>query len=314
MRRVRFISMWAVLLLTVLCMRVAWSQQADDTLATARKLVMGGNLAESENLLRGFIAKNPSSADAYFLLGYVYFREQKARESLAEFTAGARYRTPAADDLKVVASDYVLLGDFPDAQKWFTKVTQEKPGDAVAWYLLGRTQYNEDQFVDAIASFNKSLQLRPNNIEAENNLGLAWQGLNKSDNAKAAYQQAITWQGDHPIDPQPYLNLGILFSDQGQPEKAIPLLRQAAGLAPKNPKVHEEFARALEADKRLPEAQHQLEEAVTLAPEASGPHFKLGRLYQREGLHTLAQQQFAICQKLYGSRSSTDTPNPYKPN
>ncbi|HUY80754.1 MAG TPA: tetratricopeptide repeat protein [Acidobacteriaceae bacterium] len=303
-----------MVLMAILCVCAAMGQQAEDPLVAARKLVMGGHVAESESLLHTYIAKNPTSADAHFLLGYVYFREKNPQKSLAEFTAGARYRFPAADDLKVVASDYVLLGDFPDAQKWFSKVAEEKPNDADAWYLLGRTQYNEDQFADAIASYGKALALRPGYLEAENNMGLAWQGLNKMDKAMAAYRQAIAWQADHPRDPQPYLNLGVLLTDQGHPEEAIPSLRQAARLAPGNPKIHEEFSRALEASNRLPEAQHELEQAVALAPEASGPHFKLGRLYQREGLRELAQQQFAICQKLYGKHSPTGTPNPYKPH
>jgi tetratricopeptide (TPR) repeat protein len=304
---------WAVAACVLLSLCAALGQQTDNPLVTARQLVMAGNAAASEHLLHDYIAKNPTSADAYFLLGYVYFREDKPKESLAAFTAGARYRYPAADDLKVVASDYVVLGDFPDAQKWFSKVTEERPSDADAWYLLGRTQYNEDQFADAIASFKKSLALRPRNVEAENNLGLAWQALNKSDKAAAAYRRAIAWQSAHPVDAQPYLNLGVLLADQGHPRQAIPWLRQAAQLAPTNPRVHEELARVLESSNRLPEAQHELEQAVALAPDASGPHFKLGRLYQREGLHTLAQQQFAICQKLYGTRSSTTTPNPYSP-
>lgn len=313
MRPPRFTRFWVVAacLLPSVCAAVA--QQTDNPLVTARQLVMAGKAAASAHLLHDYIARNPTSPDAYFLLGYVYFREDKPKESLAAFTAGARYRFPAADDLKVVASDYVVLGDFPDAQKWFAKVTQERPNDADAWYLLGRTQYNEDQFAASINSFDKSLALRPKNLEAENNLGLAWQALNNNAKAIAAYHQAIAWQAAHPVDAQPYLNLGVLLTDQGHAQRAIPWLRQAAQLAPTNPRVHEEFARALETSKRLPEAQHELEQAVALAPEASGPHFKLGRLYQREGLHTLAQQQFAICQKLYGTHSSTTTPNPYSP-
>ena len=118
-------------------------------------------------------------------------REQKAVESLAEFTAGARIRRPKADELKTVASDYVLLGDFADADKWFTEVTQEDPKDAGAWYLLGRTKYNENAFADAISSFERALALRPKYIEAENNLGLAWRELNNPEKAKAAFQTAI---------------------------------------------------------------------------------------------------------------------------
>lgn len=286
--------------------------QTEDPLGAARRLANSGKIVESEAALHRFIANNPSSADAYFLLGYVYFREAKPRESLAAFTSGAHYRHPAASELKVIASDYVLLGDFPDAQKWFAEVTRQAPEDSDAWYLLGRTQYNEDQFKDSIASFDRCLKLRPRYIEAENNLGLAWQALNKLNEATAAFRQAIAWQESQPADPQPYLNLGTLLLNQNQPEEAIPLLQQSSRLAPKNPKIHEELALAFEAGNHMPEAQRQLESAVALAPQASGLHFKLGRLYQREGRHGLASQQFAICEKLYSTHSSANTPNPYQ--
>jgi len=302
----------AGLLLALVAAAPVLAAQTEDPLGAARKMANLGRNSESEAALHRFIASNPSSADAYFLLGYVYFREAKPRESLAAFTSGARFRHPAASELKIVASDYVLLRDFPDAQKWFSEVTRLTPNDSDAWYLLGRTQYNEDQFTKAIASFEQALKMRPHYIEAENNLGLAWEGLNKLDEASAAYRQAIAWQGSQPVDPQPYLNLGTLLTNRNQPEKAIPFLQQASKLAPENPKIHEELAFALEACNRLTEAQHQLETAVALAPKASGPHFKLGRLYQREGLPDLARQQFAICQKLYSTHASTDTPNPYQ--
>ena len=104
-------------------------------------------------LIRVYLKTNPSSADAHFLLGYVLFREQKAKESLAEFTAGAKFRRPHPDELKVVASDYVILGDFGDADKWFSEVVAEDPNDADANYLLGRTKFNENDFPAAISSF-----------------------------------------------------------------------------------------------------------------------------------------------------------------
>ncbi len=303
-----------IIALVFFCAYSAAGQQSGDAVATARALVNSGKLAQSEEVLHSFIAENPSSADAYFLLGYVYFREKKPRESLAAFTEGARFRHPAADDFRVIASAYVLLGDYADAEKWFSEVTRERPNDADAWYLLGRSQYNENHFKDAIASFERTLKLRPNNVAAENNLGLAWQGLNEDDQAMAAFRKAIAWQGNRSTDAQPYLNLGTSLDDRNQSDKALPWLQQATAIAPQNPKIHEELARALEACNRTPDAQKELERAVALAPNASGPHFKLGRLYQREGLHDLARQQFEICQKLDSTHSSIDTPNPYKPN
>jgi len=237
------------------------------------------------------------------------FREQKAAESLAEFTAGARVRRPKADELKTVASDYVLLRDFADADKWFTAVVAETPEDANAWYLLGRTKYNENAFLEAVSNFEHALSLRPKYVEAENNLGLSLRELNKMDQARAAFQSAIEWQGDAPTDSQPFLNLGTLLADQSEFERAIPYLKESVALSPANPKVHEELAQIYETHKDLPKAQAELEQAVALAPDTSGLHFKLGQIYRREGMRDRAQQEFELCEKLNSTHSSTDTPN-----
>ncbi len=94
---------------------------------------------------------------------------------------------------------------------------------------------------------------------------------------------------------------------------AVPLLETAAGLAANNPKIHEELGKAYEILNDLPRAQQQLEEAVRLAPDVSGLHFKLGRILRRQGLRDEAQQQFEICEKLDSSHSSKETPNPFSP-
>jgi tetratricopeptide (TPR) repeat protein len=272
--------------------------------------VKTGAFAKSEEFLSHYLGANPSSADAHFLLGYVFFREQKSKESLAEFTKGAKYRHPNADELMTVASDYVLLGDYVDADKWFSAVTLERSDDVDAWYLLGRTRYNESDYRQAIVCFERALALRPRYVEAENNLGLSWRDLNEIDKAKTAFQTAIDWQGDHPVDSQPFLNLGMLLADASDFKQALPYLEKALALSPDNPRVHEELAHVYEATDDLPKAQSELERAVALAPSASGLHFKLGRVYRREGVQDKAKREFDLCEKLNGTQSSVETPNP----
>jgi Flp pilus assembly protein TadD len=276
-------------------------------------MLAAGKVSEAEAVLRSYLKSDPSSAEAHYLLGDALFREQKARESLAEFTAGARFKHPGASELRTVASDYVLLGDFADADKWFSEVTVESPNDAEAWYLLGRTKYNENRFAEAIAIFEHVLALRPKDVQAEDNLGLSQQGLGHTEQAKAAFQTAIDWQSEKAADPQPYLNLGILLTDQGDLPGAIQQLSKAAALAPGNPKVHEELGRALQAKGDMEGAQSQLETAVKLAPNAAALHFKLGQIYHHRSLNDRAQEEFAICAKLNGGHSSTEVPNPFSP-
>lgn len=282
-----------------------------DPLADARALLTANHITDAESSLRQYLASNASSADAHFLLGYVLFREQRGKESLSEFTEGAKYRRPKADELKVIASDYVMLGGFSDADKWFSEVVKETPNDSDAWYLLGRTKYNESEFQAAIEDFDHAIALRPRYLEAENNIGLAWKELGDKEKAKAAFETAIQWQKDPPADAQPFLNLGILLSDGGDYKSALGYLDQAATLAPKNPTIHEELARAYAAMEDLPRAGSELKAAIALAPSISALHFKLGQIYRKQGLVDQAEREFAICKRLSGTQSNAKTPNPF---
>jgi tetratricopeptide (TPR) repeat protein len=303
----------AALALASLSALLSFAQASTNPLSDARDFVASGRLAKAESTLHDYLADHPESADAHFLMGYVLFRRQKPAESLAEFTAGAKFRRPAAPEFEIIASDYVQLEDFSDADKWFTEVVTERPKDDHAWYLLGRTKYKEGRHEEAVASFEHALALHPKYVEAEDNLGLALRELNKQDQAREAFQQAIAWQGDKLVNPQPLLNLGTLLIEQQQPEKALPLLEKAVALAPENPTIHEQLGVAYAAQNDLPRAQSELQAAVKLAPDTSALHFKLGEIYRKQKMHELAQQEFAICAKLNSTHSSRTTPNPFQP-
>ena len=303
----------SVLALSIFCAVAAHIQMPPDPLAEARTLAKTGKLAESEAILERYVLAHPESADAHSLLGYVLFREQKPTESLAEFTAGAKFLHPKADELKVVASDYVMLGDYSDADKWYSEVVKETPDDADTWYLLGRTRYSESIFAEAVRCFEQALALRPRDVESENNLGLSWRALNDTGKAQAAFQTAIDWQGSTPADAQPFLNLGMVLVDAKEFDKALPYLLKAVDISPENPAIHEHLAKVYEGQNTLPKAQSELEKAIELAPKASGLHYKLGRVYRNEGMRDKAQREFELSEQLSSTHSSTATPNPLKP-
>src|SRR5260370_29612791 len=97
----------------------------DAELVEAKSRLEEGAATDAERILRAYIAKYPGSADAHFLLGLALFkqiqetavaptlgrdaakpstrsanfREEKAKTSLAQFTAGAQDRAPSAADL-----------------------------------------------------------------------------------------------------------------------------------------------------------------------------------------------------------------------
>jgi Flp pilus assembly protein TadD len=279
-------------------------------LQQARAYLNAGSWAQAEAAIRAALAAKPT-AEAYDMLGYTLYREGKAKDSLAAYTSEARLRTPGPQTLKVVAFDYILLGAYGDADKWLTRVVQLTPTDADSWYFLGRTKYNENRFSEAIAAFETSLRLEPESVRAENNLGLAYEGLNHNAEAENAFRSAIKWQAvQAKQSEQPYLNLGMLLVHEGHPTAALPDLETAAALAPRNPKVQEQLGRAYQQAGQPKQAQLALQRAVALAPEVAQLHFQLGIVYRQEGKRDEAKQEFERCAELNGSHSTKETPNP----
>ncbi len=283
---------------------------ASADLAPALQELARNHLAEAEMLVRREIALHPEDASAHFLLGDLLFRQHRAADSLAAYTAGARFQTPAAADLTVVALDYILLKDLPDAEKWFRFALQSTPDDAHLWYLLGRAQYGQDHNADAAASFERTLKLSPRDLRAQYNLGLAYEKLGRPEDAIAAYRTAISWQAGQPQqDPQPFLDLGTLLLHQGHPTDALPPLREATRFGPNNPMTFQELGLALEAAGQLEEAVPSFQRAASLAPDSEQPHFFLGRVLRRLGRAAEADAEYREVARILGTRSSTPTPN-----
>lgn len=282
---------------------------APDPLASAKSYLARGLLTEAETETRKAIATNKESASAHNLLGYILFRQTKARESLAEYTEGAKYAKPDASDLRIVGADYVILADYGDADIWFTKATEFDPTNVLGWYYLGRTKYNENRFEEAVTAFKRCLELAPKHVRAEDNLGLSLQGLGRNEEALAAFRNAIAWQSDAPQkDPWPYIDLGSFLLETNHPDQAIPILLQALELVPDSPKAHAQLGKAYLAMKDFPHAQTELEQAVKLEPESARAHYVLGQLYQKQRQAEKAKQEFARYAQL-NAQHAKETPD-----
>jgi len=279
----------------------------DTPLQEIRSLVELGKLRDAEQLTRRYLAIHKNSGEGHYLLGYVLFKEEDAKSSLAEYTEGAKYRKPTAADLEAVAGDYVLLKDYPDADKWFSKAVEWNPSDALGWYYLGRTKYNENRFDEAIVAFEKCLKLDPRSVKAEDNLGLSYEGLNRIDEAIAAYHTAIDWQADSADkNSGPFLDLGSLLVDNDRSPEALPYLLEAAKLSPRDFRVHRQLGKTYAHLNQLEKAAAEFEQAVNLAPENAPIHFMLAQVYRRRGLMEKAKAETERYAKLTESNTSVE--------
>lgn len=321
------------------------SDQSESLLSEAKTLFRQSKFTAADHAVRQYLESHPNSADGHFLLGHILFREiqaeavldrqlaiqsqggmagakaptpepplpkdreEKAKASLEEFTAGAKYRSPSAADLKVVAFDYIVLGDYPDADKWLTKMLEWAPNDSDGWYNLGRTKYNENRFAEAISAFQQCLKLDSKNVKAEDNLGLSYAGMGRNEEATAAYERAIAWQEQSLAkNPRPYIDLGSLLIDENRSKDAVTLLLRANEIDPGDSKAHELLGKAYTRLEEFPKAQSELEKAVELSPLTPNLHCMLAPVYRKQGLAEKAKAEYDRCAALTGSRSTPQTP------
>lgn len=277
----------------------------DSTLNDARRLIHSGDFRAAEPMLRTSLKANDQSADAHTMLGYALMRLNRPKESLAEYTRAAQLRTPSAEDLRAVGDDYALLEDFTDADHWMSRSLVMNESDPETWYSLGRVRYSLQRFREAAQCFQKTLELLPRSVKAANNLGLAYEGLNRTSDAVREYRRALEWQAgsSHPSE-QPMLNLAIVLVHQGKLDEALPLLKQATLIAPEDPRINDQLGHLYLQQGALGDSQREFERAVALSPQSGAYHFLLGQVYRRQGLATLAEAEFRRAQELNGSHSS----------
>ena len=304
-----------VVLALVLAGARALGQAAETPVAPlvqARSLVVEGHYPEAATLLQKLLKDHPEDAPsaAHKLLAYTYLRLEDPKHSLEEYTRAAALEQPDGRDLENVAKDYVLLNDLTSAEKWMAASIRMSPGDPESWYGMGRIRFSQQRFPEAVACFKHSLVLLPRSVKAEDNLGLAYEGMNRQEDAVAAYQQAIAWQqgSAHPSE-QPLLNLGIILVQRGDFAQAEKLLTQAVTIAPNDPRIHEQLGHLYLSTSRLPQAQQHLERAITLDPNKAGLHFLLGKVYHQQGQEPKAKTEFATASSLSGYKS-TPAANP----
>ena len=199
--------------------------------------------------------------------------------------------------------------DYPDADKWLTKMLEWVPNDSEGWYYLGRTKYNENRFAEAISAFQQCLKFDPQNVKAEDNLGLSFAGLGRNEEAAAAYNQAIAWQAQSLVkNPGPYIDLGSLLIDENRPQKAVTFLLRAIEIAPRESRTHELLGKAYTRLDDFSKAQVELEKAVELSPQAPNLHCMLAAVYRKQGLAEKAKTEYERCAALTGTHSIQETP------
>ena len=171
-------------------------------------------------------------------------------------------------------------GQYGDAEKLAVSITQEFPQHQFGWKVLGAVLKQTGRISESLASFQKSVQLAPQDAEAHNNLGITLQELGRLDEAEASYTQAIVLKADLA---EAYYNLGITLQELGRLDEAEASYTHAIALKPRYAEAHSNLGITLQELERLDEAEASYTQAIALKPDYAEAHSNLGKTLKELG-------------------------------
>jgi tetratricopeptide (TPR) repeat protein len=149
------------------------------------------------------------------------------------------------------------------------------------WFVecvIGAKLEQQGRLAEAIAKYRRSIEIRPQALEAHNNLGNALLKQGKRDEGIAHLREAVRlWPGYVSA----LSNLGVALCEAGQIEQGLLYLRQAVRQAPDYVPAHYNLGLALLSVGHWDEARGQFEEVLRLVPNDVEARIQLERLRMR---------------------------------
>jgi len=111
------------------------------------------------------------------------------------------------------------------------------------WFTRGLRMDRADTLAEAETAYRKALELEPEHVNAQINLGRLLHTAGGYAQAEALYRRALDLQPDHAVAA---FNLGVVLEDQGILDAALNSYERAVRADPKLPDAHYNLARLLE--------------------------------------------------------------------
>lgn len=152
-------------------------------------------------------------------------------------------------------------------------LAKQFPNEPITANLLGAVYVALGQVEQAIASYTRALQSRPDFAEAHSNLGDAFNEVGKTEEAIASYQKAVRLKPDLVVAQT---NLGAALIQKGESEAAVLNLTKALQLEPDLAEAHNNLGMALNDLGKPEKAVSSLNRALQINPNFAEAHNNLG--------------------------------------
>jgi tetratricopeptide (TPR) repeat protein len=154
---------------------------------------------------------------------------------------------------------------YEEAIACYDKALEIKPDDSNAWTNRGVALSELKRYEEAIASYDKAIEIKPDFFEAWSNRGAALSGLKRYKEAIASYDKAIEIKPDYF---EAYYNRGNALGKLGRYDEAFASYDKAIEIKPDYFEAYYNRGNALGKLGRYDEAIASHDKAIELKPNA----------------------------------------------
>ena len=189
---------------------------------------------------------------------------------------------------------------------WLASATprdfQEKSGasttNTVAAHLgKGYDLVKDERYREAAVEFQAALALEPTHVRARYQLAVCWFAMLELEKARSEFERVRKESGE---DSQVVYYLGRIDLMEGKTEPAISRLRSIASRPPFTDTAYYLGSAYLQKG-NLPEAEKWLQAAAITNGRDFRVHDHLARVYQKQGRHTKAEDEYNLSSRLRAS-------------
>src|SRR5208283_2002810 len=254
-----------------------------------------GNYREAIPYLQSVVRDDPSSTQAYYLLGLC--QVFTLNYTAAVNTLGSLWPQLSADVMYL----YVLgmaadrAGDkslYDKAMKQLVAVGGDSPE---LHLILGKSYLQHQEYDLALAQLQKTLAANPTLPFLHFNLGLVYLELGQLDKAEQEFRQDIAIEPDLADN---YVQLGNLYLRSQKEADAEREFREALKRDPRQVNALFSLAKLYQAQQKFDQALKEIDAAVKLVPDSGKVHFLRAQILQHLGKKDEAKLEFATAKKL----------------
>lgn len=171
---------------------------------------------------------NPRIATGHMAMGVVLIEAKQPAEAERELEAAVRLDSQDPSAYRELANLYRSQRRFDDEERVLQRAIAARPGDWFSYNALGIFYRAQQRYADAESAYRRVVTLSPDNHVGYLNLGVVLANLGRNREAEEALRRALALRPAAGV----YNNLGALLIFERRYADAVPIMEQAAALAP----------------------------------------------------------------------------------